>query len=150
MKKIFTDYVKDNVTLNNVLQDSKCYSFSLDDSGSVKCEEKTIVFKYRGQNGWGKIWQKIYTTSDNGMSLGISVIEPGGEMKNIPVATEFCDFLLYGKGTVEIQGLGRFEMEEGDFLNFKKDIVRSSDNLEEDIVVGIWFIKTAPTYKFED
>lgn len=136
--------------LKSVVNTSNCYSFTRNKEGKVSCHKDKATYKLRAQSGWGKIWQKIFTTKDDGMSLGISVIESQGKMENIPVAVEFCDFLLYGKGMVEIDELGSYKLQEGDFLNFKKDIVRSSQNDDDDVVIGMWFIKSAPTYNFNE
>ena len=134
---------------NNVeklLNSSRKFTFYID-GGEPKVKEEEVIFKYRGQDGWSGISQKICVTDT--MSMGISIIQPEGAMQGIPTAHEFVDFLLFNDGYVTIDGIGEIKVEEGDFLNFKEKVVRSSGNVKDDIVIGIWFQKAMPSYQFD-
>ena len=139
-----SDYLK-----NVLLGDSRKFEFYLE-GNEPKVKESVISFKYRGQNGWKGISQKICVEEYNSLCMGISTIVTGVDMDKIPVAHEFCDFLLYGKGSVLVDGLEEIKVEEGEYMNFKEKVVRSSNNESDDIIVGIWFQKAGPSYKFSE
>lgn len=134
--------------MNSVKNNSKVYEFYLDKNNCTKENHHQIEYQYRGQKGWEGITQKICVSKTGSMSMGVSIIQPGGKMEKVPVAHEFCDFLLSGSGSVIIEGYGEKEVQEGDFLNIKKGVVRSSYNNSNDIIVGIWFMAAQPSYDF--
>ncbi len=137
----------DRMQIEKLLGSSTQYTFFIENK-KVQERINKIDFQYRGQEGWDGISQKICVADGGNMSMGISVIKAGGSMQEIQTVHEFVDFLLYNNGTVTVDGIGELPISQGDFLNFKQNIIRSSGNMNDDIVVGIWYQKARPSYEF--
>ncbi len=125
------------------LKDSESNTFKFKD-GVVLSEEREINLFLRKQPGWEKVWQKIFTTDDQDMSIGISIVEPGGGGECETVRSEFIDFVLVGEGKLTIEDLGEYHIKAGDFLNIKKGVRRGFRNTGDTLFVSIFGIGTVP------
>ena len=131
------------------LKDSTCGTFYFDKDNKAEYKKWDAKLLHRNQQGWENIWQKVFTTDDEGMSLGITVVEPGGGGRDGIVELEFCDFVLCGNGTLEVNGIGSFEIKAGDFLHFKEGIKRSFRNTGNDLFVAIFCLKSKSSFNFK-
>lgn len=131
------------------LKDSLCGTFLLDDNGKPNYKEWQTSLIHRDQVGWNDIWQKVFITDEQDMTLGITVVEPGGGGRDGLVAVEFCDYVICGKGELEVGGLGMFEIEAGDFIHFEKGITRSFKNTGDELFIAVFCLKATPSFDFE-
>ena len=130
------------------LKDSKSNTFKFGKNEMLNVEKEVNLF-LRDQPGWEKVWQKIFTTDDSGMSIGISIVEPGGGGEPEEVKSDFIDFILVGKGELTVEGVGKFEIKEGDFLDMRKGIRRGFRNTGDTLFISIYGIGTTPSYNKE-
>jgi|GEM_PF-2641853 len=128
------------------LNNSKSSTFKFE-NGVIKNEEKEVKLFLRDQPGWEKVWQKIFTTDDKGMSIGLSIVEPGGGGETEEVQNDFIDFILYGNGKLTVEGVDEYEIKAGDFLHIKKGIKRGFRNTGDGLFISLYGIGTVPSYK---
>ena len=134
--------------LHPFLRDSDATTFKFK-NGVIISEHREIRLFHRNQPGWEKVWQKIFTTDDSGMSIGISVVEPGGGGESERVINGFIDFVLYGSGILTVKGLGNYEINAGDFIHIPRDIERGFRNIRDTLFVSVFGICNAPSYMQE-
>lgn len=132
--------------LGKFIKNSEATTFKFEKEILI-ANSQNIALKLRQQPGWHKVWQKNFITDDKKLTLGISVVEPGGGGKPETVQNEFIDYILSGEGILTIEGLGDYKIKAGDFLHIEKGVKRGFLNNGSEPFVSIYGINAKPSYK---